>query len=392
MHNNNKGKRSPLIEPTRELNKKLSDWISSEKGENAIKTMIENRWNSHQDIIEGLNVETAFSKSLDKISDIPPPLKNHARVKNKPLRIVRWTAAVLIPLFIGISVWFALDRNIFGSDGKPISRIMTDATLTLPDGSVIILDKATENSRIAERDGIVFAREDGKLVYENKVAEMSDKIMWGTVDVPRGSQLELTLQDGSNVWLNAGSRLRFPIPFDGNERRVFLEGEAFFDVKKSIEKPFIVETADQELKVLGTEFNVYAYPQENSIHTALITGSVSLISKANQAQIILEPGQKATLHSDSGDYSITAVDTHEIMAWRNMEFVFGGATLDHVFTKLSRWYDFEYSFEDPQAAELTTWGSIPIYDDISSVLELIESLGKAKIITKGNKITVKLAK
>ena len=312
------------------------------------------------------------------------------------LRYRAWkiAAAVAVPLMLGIGGWLYLGDRIADSGKNQIARLTNETKLLLPDGSEIILDASTDDTRLAEHGDIALLRRDGRLIHEKQQSgsAVHAGVEWGTVVVPKGNQFDLVLADGTHVWLNADSRLRYPIAFTGEERRVYLEGEGYFDVTEDAAAPFIVEAAQQTLTVLGTEFNVCAYAEENITYTTLVAGSVVLKSKAGGSGAILEPGQQASLVSGADNYSVNRVETDEIMAWRNNEFVFEGLSLENVFMKLSRWYDFEYHFEDPRAAALTMRGSVPIYDDISQIFRLIERSGAARIEWKKNKVTVKMKK
>lgn len=363
----------------------VTNWIASDQGEKAIKADVETKWSLSRDYTdEGFDRGYVYREIETAIT-----CQSHQdKVKRKIGRIRRWVAAaVLLPLVAASVLWLLRD-NSFG-EVEVIARVVDNVTLTLPDGSEVILDQSTLNGRIAEQDGVTIVHRDGSLIHETTTAPTAAtaEIHWGRVDIPRGTQFDLVLEDGTHVWLNAGSRLRFPIAFAGEERRVYLDGEAYFDVTANPQRPFIVETSVQSLRVLGTEFNIQAYEDED-IYTTLIDGRVLLKTAADDREVVLEPGQQAVLLSGSEGFAVAQVNTAEVLAWRNNEFAFDGVSLDKVFTKLQRWYDFEYVFVDPEVAGRTLSGSMPVCEDLNSVLEMIELAGVASVELEGKVVYI----
>lgn len=364
----------------------VTNWIASDQGEKAIKADVETKWSLPCDYTgEGFDREYVYREIETAITR-----QSHKdKVERKIGRIRRWVAAaVLLPLVVVSVVWLLRD-NSFG-EVEVIARVVDNVTLTLPDGSEVILNQSTLNGRIAEQDGVTIVHRDGSLIHETTTAPTAAtaEIHWVRVDIPRGTQFDLVLEDGTHVWLNAGSRLRFPIAFGGEERRVYLDGEAYFDVTANPQRPFIVETSGQSLRVLGTEFNIQAYEDEDT-YTTLIDGRVLLKTAADDREVVLEPGQQAVLLAGSEGVAVAQVNTAEVLAWRNNEFAFDGVSLDKVFTKLQRWYDFEYVFVDPEVAGRTLSGSMPVCEDLNSVLEMIELAGVASVELEGNVVYIK---
>lgn len=271
-----------------------------------------------------------------------------------------------------------------------ITRVTENVTLVLPDGSEVVLDSSNDNSRIADLGGVAIVRENGQLVHQkNETAEgAAGEVSWGSIVVPRGTQTNLLLEDGTRVWLNANSRLRFPVNFSMEERRVFLEGEAYFEVAPDAAKPFYVVTHQQMLRVIGTEFNVYAYPEEPSELTTLLSGSIALALKGGGQEITLQPGEQGRLSSDGG-YDVIGVDAGEVSAWRMGMFIFNDTTLEMVFRKLSRWYDFEYQFEDPSLGSIVMMGNIPVDFEFDEVVNLINDSKVANVEMEGNRVIIR---
>ncbi len=328
----------------------------------------------------------------------PESRREASRFRGQALRrsVFRRVAAissVAAAVALAVGTWYVTGWDDV-EDNIVIAKVVNDVTLTLPDGSTIVLDPSAGNSRIAEHGNVALTMENGILVHEKQssAAQAAKTSGLGTVEVPRGALFDLVLEDGTKVWLNASSRLRFPIEFSREERKVYLEGEAYFEVSPDKERPFFVEAKDQTLKVLGTKFNIYAYAGTPAVSTTLIEGSVSLRAKQGDVETILRPGQQAQLLAGGDGYSVMNVDAMEISAWRNGMFIFNDNTLEVVFSKLSRWYDFEYVFEDPHTAGIVVMGNIPVDFDFNTVLTLLNDLKVADIRSKGNVVTIKATK
>lgn len=310
--------------------------------------------------------------------------------KPLPHRKIIWgriAAAVAACIVLAVGGWLYFGDRIGGQNDNQIARYENDIRLILPDGSQVVLDQTTENGLVAEQGDISLVRENGKLIHEKTATGSTPaELRWSTVKVPRGALFNMVLEDGTQVWLNADSRLRFPIEFTGGERRVILEGEAYFAVAKNAKKPFIVETSGQNITVLGTEFNVYAYPQATAQYTTLVEGSVSLSS--GDKSVVITPGQQAALYANSDQFVVQKVNTSDILAWRNGMFVFEGNTFDEVFRKLSRWYNFDYTFMDEDLSRLTFSGSLRQTDNIQPIFEIIETMAHIKINVKGSNVKI----
>lgn len=366
----------------------LFRWLSSQEGRELFERNVTQQWSA----CDG-DKQFDYSDMLREIHLI----QQRRETVGSRRAIRKWrriAAVVFLPLALAAAFLFTIGPDRDSSGHVAITKAHNDVILNLPDGSEIVLDRTVGDCCVTEHEGAAFSMESGKLVQEKRgeVSAADADLKWGTVEVPRGSQFDMVLEDGTHVWLNADSRLRFPLTFPQGERRVYVEGEAYFEVSENPQKPFFVETPSQNLRVLGTKFNVYAYPEEENIYTSLVAGSVMLTSKMGQGGMVLRPGQQACLSRKGGDYVVSDVDAAEAASWRNAEFVFDNISLEKVFAKLKRWYDFEYEFEDPSVASRTMYGSIPIYDDIWSVLELIESSGIAVAKQEGGKVIVSVNK
>jgi transmembrane sensor len=291
--------------------------------------------------IASMNAEKA-KIIIDQIFEKQPFLPTVHRVHFLRTAWFRYVAAIVIIFGIGSYVFFSkksIDKPIIVAEQnkQPGSD---KATLTLSDGRQIILNNSSKEN-IA--DGIVsIEKTNGILTYNTaSTAEASSNEVYNTMTTPRGGQYQLVLPDGSKVWLNSASNIKYPTVFQGKNRMVELSGEAYFDIKENKKLPFIVKTQNAEVLVLGTEFNINSYSDEPQFSATLINGSVKVLA-GNTAKIIL-PGQQAQLLNAKPDVlSINNdVDINQITAWQKGIFEFRETTLEVIARQLSRWYDVE---------------------------------------------------
>lgn len=277
----------------------------------------------------------------------------------------------------------AINRN--NDDVSPGSN---KAILTLVDGTSIVLDSAN-NGMLANQGSTKVIKLDGKLTYNSQAIGKPGEVQYNTISTPRGGQYQIELPDGSRVWLNSSSSLRFPIIFKGNERRVEITGEAYFEVasvyKNDRQKmPFIVRINDAEVQVLGTHFNIMAYDDEAALKTTLLEGSVKFVKEGSYS--MLKPGEQSQLTKDGKIKVVNDVDVNEVVAWKNGMFVFNYADIGSIMRQLSRWYDVEIGYEG-SIPEGHYSGSISKKVNVSGVLKILE-LGGIKSRVEGKKIIV----
>lgn len=210
------------------------------------------------------------------------------------------------------------------------------------------------------------------------------------LEVPRGGEFMVMLDDSTKVWLNSESTLTYPETFTPDSRRVKITGEAYFAVTKDLAShPFYVECDGQTVKVYGTEFNVRSYPEEGSVYTSLAKGSVSVTPNGSSSgELILTPGTQAVFNKETGTAATRHVDIEKVTGWRHGRFVFEEQTLDQIMNDLGRWYDFEFEFDDPELKEIVFMGSIPRYGDFSTAMIILEKSGGVKFHTDGAKIII----
>lgn len=269
------------------------------------------------------------------------------------------------------------------------------AILSLSNGKHIILDD-TENGLITHLPGMLIKKsKDGQLIYtaENESGEPGQQEQFNLINTPKGGQYQLVLSDGTQVWLNAASSLRFPERFIGKERNVELKGEAYFEVAKNKNRPFKVKSGKQTIEVLGTHFNISSYSEDQKSKTTLLEGSVRIVSSdpdrggsaAFKGQI-LKPGQQAVLSGDQ--LHIISVESSDEIAWKNGKFMFNNEELGSILTKVARWYDVDISYEQEYMKKNTYWGTVSRFDHVSKVLKMLALTGDVHFKIEGRTIRV----
>jgi len=266
------------------------------------------------------------------------------------------------------------------------------ALLTLDDGSVIILD-SVNNGILGEQGNVEVKKlENGQVAYQTSHGDVSaaeEKIFYNTITTPRGGEYQVTLSDGTKVWLNAASSIRFPTAFRGANRNVQITGEVYFEVAHNADKPFKVSAGKSAIEVLGTHFNVNAYNDEVQIRTSLLEGSVKVAAadETNPKQVkILRPGQQARMVK-SGRISIANnIDTEEVMAWKNGLFVFKSTDLRSIMRQIARWYDVDIEYKGHVGMQFT--GQITRNNNVSKVLQMLELTEEVKFSVEGKKVVV----
>jgi transmembrane sensor len=264
---------------------------------------------------------------------------------------------------------------------RDIAPGMDGAILTLADGRKIVLDSAA-NGELLVQGSTRIVKQGGRLAYMQQgnagmaPGGVSREVLYNTMNIPRGRQYQLILPDGSHVWLNAASSIRYPASFSGKERKVEITGEAYFEVAKNVARPFRVKIGEEEVEVLGTHFNIMAYDEEATVKTTLLEGAVKVIR--SNASHLLKPGQQAQLNKDGG--GITVIDNaplDETIAWKNGQFFFSSnrVSLPAIMRQIARWYDVKVLYEG-EIPELEFGGKISRNSNISEVLKIIELSSK----------------
>ncbi len=311
-------------------------------------------------------------------------------------RWLPYAAAVILAVAFGLYFTVFTRQSSVNSPGKTdIQPGGNKAVLTLADGRTVDLDRT--------QTGIIISNEDIKYTNGNSIELFPSEGARGdesegnggdlSLSIPRGGQYQITLPDGTKVMLNAGSTLKYPSRFSGDTRTVELIGEGFFEIKEDKRRPFKLISLGQEVNVLGTSFNVTAYPDEASIRTTLVTGTiqVSMLNKSTNEQIhqspkVLEPGQQSILSGTGLQIKNADIDTE--LAWKNNLFMFDGEPLESILRKVSSWYDVDVVYQHQKLRQQLFSGTVSRFENVSQVLGILELTGLARFSIAGRTIVV----
>lgn len=320
------------------------------------------------------------------------PEKSH---KSSPAKsLVQWfsIAATIVVLLSAGLLFFNYKTKPLVQTVKQQKQLIipggNKAMLTLADGSKVILDDS-DTGKIASQGNIQIVKTaNGRLAYDQvKPSSLSETgvVEYNTIETPRGGQYQVELPDGTVVWLNASSKLKYPVVFTGRERKVEMNGEAYFEVAKNKKLPFRVVSGQQIVEVLGTHFNMNNYKDENDQKTTLLEGSVSVSVLKNTS--LLKPGQQARIGKNESNITISAVDIEDVIAWKNGYFRFRSEGLESIMRKLSRWYDVNVEFKGEVSDEKFN-GVISRAKNINQVLEMLETTNAVHFKTEGRRLIV----
>lgn len=301
---------------------------------------------------------------------------NHRRLHKK---YAVWTAAAAaVAVLIVVAVrYIPTAADIAPKEKTALVNVeqlhpgLTKAVLTRADGSKVELDPQTATLAVQPDES------DGK-----------DTSL--SLEVPRGGEFMIVLEDSTKVWLNSASRLIYPEHFAEGSRHVSVEGEAYFEVAKDSSRPFYVEIPGaQFVKVYGTEFNIRSYPEDAEVKTTLSEGSISITPvNGNGGELFLSPGNQAVIDKTTSTASVRSVDVERVSGWRNGRFVFEEQTLYQIMQDLGRWYDFKFEFADDDLRETIFMGSIPRYSNFTTAISILEKSGGIRFDIADNKVKI----
>jgi len=304
--------------------------------------------------------------------------------------VLRYAAVILVPLFLsGVGYYLYNDLMNQPQQQQQLAKLelpKPEAQLILANGQKVSLDNK-KVSALKEKDGTRIEKGTGNLKYQ--AGDEKGKLLYNTVEIPRGSEYELVLSDGTKVHLNAMSSLKFPVQFSGKIREVELKGEAYFDVTKDVKHPFVVNVSGTRVEVLGTSFNVKAYEENKDVVTTLVEGSVKVQSSGYKAKsMILEPGQQAIVDEKTGGMNMQEVDVALFTSWREGIFLFKNQRMEDVMIELARWYDLKVFYKNPSVKELRFGGHFNRSSEIGSIMEMFELTRKVDVKINGRVIVL----
>ena len=330
-------------------------------------------------LFEQICQEDLFSKEryvYEKIHDTKAFSVFEKRVRKVSSRSIgnwwKYAAVLLFPILV-VGSWKLMHEteqvSIVASSVAPIQPGCSQAVLVLDDGRKVFL-KEEEEGVISEDKEITVTGEKDRLVYTSSEGKNVDEIRFNELEVPRGGEYKVRLADGTLVYLNSATRMKYPVKFDEKERKVYLSGEAYFEVAKDPERPFFVEMEGVEVRVYGTSFNVNTH-QEGNIQTVLVKGSIGVKVLSSGMESMIRPGQMAEFKQGNTKVDVKDVNVAVYTDWKDGIFRFENQRLEDILTVLSNWYDVDIFYQTVSVKELHFSGYMERYKDVSVILEAI---------------------
>lgn len=354
----------------------LSGAISEEEWQELKRWISENERNSQ--FFEDMKQEGRFAKDFPEFCEIDMERgwkRFEQRVQQGSSRswrsVLKYAAAIVIPITVGLSVWlwYQEEHVVVRPLTQEIEPGQVKATLILPEGTVIALDEK-KLEEIEVDKGLKAKRTQEGLVYNNPSAVKDKEIKFNTLKIPRGGEFHLTLADGTSIMLNSATSLKYPVMFGQRDRKVYLDGEGFFEVKTDSTRPFIVEMEGMQVRVYGTSFNVNTHRVED-IQTVLVEGKVGIKLSDSDKEYVLNPGELARFNREDKSLEIQSVDARQYTAWTRGIFTFEEETLERIMNILSLWYDVDVFYQAEGVKQLHFSGHLERYKEIRNILGAI---------------------
>ena len=331
----------------------------------------------HKQLFDRLRKDTRFAEEYGIFREVDTTrawetfrVKNGLRRQRRMTTWIKYAAVIALPLLIA-GVWLLFprggERSIPVAQNTKIVKREESPVLEVVGGGKVILEKEKDKMIEAGR-GVEVQQSSGMLVYSDSV--VSEYVDTNVLRIPKGGEFKLQLADGTRVYLNSATDLRYPVAFTGPERRVYLKGEAYFEVAKDVEHPFIVVTDDVQVRVYGTSFNVNTLGADG-VRTVLVEGKVGIRGQDLDREYVLKPNELAFYDRNSRDMKIETVDPDLYTLWRKGIFVFERETLENIMNTLSLWYDMEVFFQSESAKKLHFSGHMKRYEQIEDILHAI---------------------
>lgn len=339
---------------------------------------------------ETLIKQTLLHQSIDWQKDCRQFLlrRSERRRHRLAVRFSRCAAAACLLFAVGTAWWLQREDITSKETNEEIASIHPKALLTLEGGRQIALSENELPTPVTSQKGARIEILENRLTYSVEPTA-SGRIPCNTLETPRGGEYLLTLSDGTRVWLNAASQLRYPVKFTGKQRTVYLLGEAYFEVAPDSLHPFTIISGPAEITVLGTSFNLHAYPEEDIV-TTLVSGAVQMTEKVGGQSVRLTPGEQGCLEKNNGSISKQKVDIRLYTAWKEGRIVFRDMRLEDLFTTLARWYDLEVFYLHPAAKDIRFTGDIDKTERFEDILHIIEQNRRVCFKVHGHTVSIAL--
>lgn len=303
-------------------------------------------------------------------------------------RVLKYAAAIVIPVAVGFSVWFSNRGEQIKSPvvSGLIEPGQVKATLVLPGGTMLAL-KDVKQEEIEVDEGLKAKRTSAGLVYDSTAVVKEEELKYNTLKIPRGGEFRLTLSDGTSVVLNSATNLKFPVTFGKGERKVYLDGEAYFEVKKDSTRPFYVEMEGMQVQVYGTSFNVNTR-KGNEVQTVLVEGKIGIKLTDLASEYMLCPGTLVCFDQKNKTVKTKSVDPSQYVAWTKGIFTFEEESLEQIMNTLSLWYDVDVFYQTESVKQLHFSGHLGRYKEIRDILDAITEATGVKFSIKERTIMV----
>ena len=325
--------------------------------------------------------EIAIGKIQDAWEMFEKRVQGRLRVKRKRYWMWGVSVAASVVVVFCLIIYYHLDTeqkvNIAVQNIVPGQY---NAILEMADGATYHL--GGQQGSLQEKTGRQI-KIDTSLVSYLPVGDKQEtpkEVVYNKLSIPKGGEYRIELEDGTKIWMNSESRLRYPVAFFNDTREVYLEGEAYFEVQRDVNRPFIVHSGEQKVTVLGTSFGISCYASEVNDYTTLVSGKVKVDFKRGKQSFVLEPGMQVAYDKKSGIATERKVDVAEFVAWKNGKYVFKQKCLEDILSTLSRWYDFEVFYQNEDVKEILFSGELRRFDDFNYLLRLIERTSDVKFI------------
>ena len=382
------------------MNDKIWQWIGDycsglmdKSEEQELRAWMDEAEENKLFFMEGVKMVREYqvvTRSDKNASDSLKHVREKIKARGRRQLWIQITAVASVVILFGLSFAFfympELERE------SPVSAKVhaggMKATLIVANGIQVDLMQDNLQDVVRQYGATVLEDKKNELRYDNVEVneEIEEKPVYHTISTPVGGEYHFTLADGTMVWLNSSSRLTFPTRFTGDAREVLVEGEVYFGVQHDESKPFIVRVNDVSVRVLGTEFCISAYPENEGVMTTLVRGAVQVTSGNNQ--VVLKPGYQAVVDQYSGAISQRAVELSLYTSWVRGIFEYENMELNDIMVQLARWYDVQFTFSASECKERRFTGVIRKYEDLNDVLDMIEKTTNVKFIINGKNVTI----
>lgn len=363
--------------------KELQEWFeTTPRNEELYRSLAQNNLANKKEEIQQLHPDKSWSYLENQID---------FRKNTHYLSFLKYAAIILLVLSGGLLFYFhqqtpndVTTLTVNTSTPEPGSA---KAILILESGEQVELTHQ-QNFHLQQDSNIQLDNHNNVLRIAIADSLMPTSESYSTLAIPKGGEYQLVLSDGSKIWLNSDSRLRFPSSFHGNKRIVYLEGEAYFEVAHRTEQPFIVSTKEMDIQVLGTKFNVKAYNDDHLVSTTLVSGSVRTSCNQSEQSVVLLPNEQCIFDPAQNTLETRPVNPQAFLGWVQGRFIFENETLGEIMKQLSRWYDVEIIYRKPQLAQYHFTGNVDRFDNISTLLQMIEKTYNITFNINGRTIVV----